>query len=258
MPVSALRDEMRVDYPHWATRELLMNAICHRDYEGNGPVQFYQYDDRIEILNPGGLYGKATPENFPYVNDYRNGIVAEGMKVLGFVNRYSKGVQTVQDELNANGNGNAEFKLHLVTAFMVVENISSFANKETNKEVGKKTNKGADEKTNKDADNEVNTEENIEQNRKTNKAAGKKTNKGANKENKIGRQIRIICDMVRTNPHVTYDGLMEAAGIKYSTVYERVKLLKEQGVLTRQGGLYGGMWIIDEESYSNLYTPQDE
>lgn len=58
MPVSALRDEMRVDYPHWATRELLMNAICHRDYEGNGPVQFYQYDDRIEILNPGGLYGK--------------------------------------------------------------------------------------------------------------------------------------------------------------------------------------------------------
>lgn len=90
VPVSALREEIRVDYPHWATRELLMNAVCHRDYEGNGPVQFYQYDDRIEIMNPGGLYGKATPENFPYVNDYRNGVVAEGMKVLGFVNRYSR------------------------------------------------------------------------------------------------------------------------------------------------------------------------
>lgn len=95
VPASALREEIRLDYPHWATRELLMNAVCHRDYEGNGPVQFYQYDDRIEIMNPGGLYGKATPENFPYVNDYRNGVVAEGMKVLGFVNRYSRGVQTV-------------------------------------------------------------------------------------------------------------------------------------------------------------------
>lgn len=95
VPVSALREEIVVDYPHWATRELLMNAICHRDYEGNGPVQFYQYDDRIEIMNPGGLYGKATPENFPFVNDYRNGVVAEGMKVLGFVNRYSRGVQAV-------------------------------------------------------------------------------------------------------------------------------------------------------------------
>lgn len=125
--VSALREEMKVDYPHWATRELLMNAICHRDYEGNGPVQFYQYDDRIEIMNPGGLYGKATPENFPYVNDYRNGVVAEGMKVLGFVNRYSRGVQAVQDELKANGNGEAEFRLNLVTAFLVTEHLSAHA-----------------------------------------------------------------------------------------------------------------------------------
>lgn len=76
IPVTALREEIVIDYPHWATRELLMNAICHRDYEGHGPIQFYQYDDRIEILNPGGLYGKANPQNFPYVNDYRNSVVS--------------------------------------------------------------------------------------------------------------------------------------------------------------------------------------
>ena len=130
VPVSALREEMRVDYPQWATRELLMNAICHRDYEGNGPIQFYQYDDRIEILNPGGLYGKATPENFPYVNDYRNGVVAEGMKVLGFVNRYSRGIQAVQDELKESGNGEAEFNLNLGTAFLVIEQLSMYSKTE--------------------------------------------------------------------------------------------------------------------------------
>lgn len=86
-----------VDYPSWAIRELLMNAVCHRDYEGNGPIQFYQYDDRIEILNPGGLYGKANPKIFPWVNDYRNGVIAEAMKVMGFVNRFSRGVQRVQE-----------------------------------------------------------------------------------------------------------------------------------------------------------------
>lgn len=79
-----------------------MNAVCHRDYEGNGPIQFYQYDDRIEILNPGGLYGKANPKNFPWVNDYRNGVIAEAMKVIGFVNRFSRGVQRVQEELKDN------------------------------------------------------------------------------------------------------------------------------------------------------------
>ena len=131
VPVSALREENIVDYPQWAIRELLMNAVCHRDYEGNGPIQFYQYDDRIEILNPGGLYGKANPRNFPWVNDYRNGVVAEAMKVIGFVNRFSRGVQRVQEDLKANGNEEADFNLNLETAFLVKVNISkkSFASK---------------------------------------------------------------------------------------------------------------------------------
>ncbi|MDE6536289.1 MAG: putative DNA binding domain-containing protein [Muribaculaceae bacterium] len=119
VPVSALREENLVDYPSWAIRELLMNAICHRDYESNGPIQFYQYVNRIEILNPGGLYGKANPRNFPLVNDYRNGVLAEAMKVIGFVNRFSRGVQRVQEELKANGNEAADFDLGLETAFLV-------------------------------------------------------------------------------------------------------------------------------------------
>ncbi len=46
---------------------------------------------------------------------------------------------------------------------------------------------------------------------------------------------------------------MEKLGIGYSSVYERVKLLKQQGILTRKGGLYGGSWEINEELYSQLY-----
>ena len=124
IPVSAIREDYFVDYPYWATRELVMNAVCHRDYTGNGPVQFYQYDDRIEILNPGGLYGKANSQNFPRVNDYRNPVIAEGMRVLGYVNRYSWGVLEVQDRLEENGNGLPEFDLDLITAFLVKERIS--------------------------------------------------------------------------------------------------------------------------------------
>lgn len=127
IPVSTLREETIIDYPHWAMRELLMNAVCHRDYEGNGPIQFYQYDNRIEIINPGGLYGKATEENFPTVNDYRNPIIAEGMKVLGFVNRFSRGVFRVEEELKENGNGTPNFQLNLGTAFLVSVALSESA-----------------------------------------------------------------------------------------------------------------------------------
>lgn len=101
-----------------------MNAIMHRDYEGNAPIQFYEYDDRIEIQNLGGLYGKVSPDNFPNVSDYRNPFIAEAMKVLGYVNRFSRGVYRVQKELGENGNGQASFDFSLITAFRVVESVS--------------------------------------------------------------------------------------------------------------------------------------
>ena len=50
IPISVLREETVANYPYWATRELLMNAIMHRDYETNAPIQFYEYDDRIDKI----------------------------------------------------------------------------------------------------------------------------------------------------------------------------------------------------------------
>ena len=155
-------------------------------------------------MNPGGLYGKATPENFPYVNDYRNGVVAEGMKVLGFVNRYSRGVQTVQDELKSNGNGEAEFKLHLGTAFLVVERISSFAQEE--------------------------------------KKGLKKEKKEEKKE--LKNSLREVLDLIRRNPDITYGDLMAALHITQTPLYNRIKELKEMGAIKREGGRYGGRWVV--------------
>lgn len=107
--VSPLREESRVPYPAVAIRELLMNAIMHRDYESNAPVRFYWFDDRIEIQNPGGLYGAVTPETFPNQNDYRNPKIAEAMKTLGYVNTFGRGIARTQRALRENGNPQAEF-----------------------------------------------------------------------------------------------------------------------------------------------------
>ena len=101
-------------------RELMMNAVMHRDYQANMPTRLYQYDHHIEIMNPGGLYGQARPENFPHVNDYRNSVVAEMMKNLSYVNMFNHGVSEVQDLLKENQSPVAEFNVNLVTAFSVI------------------------------------------------------------------------------------------------------------------------------------------
>lgn len=107
---SALGEKLLPDYPEWALRELLMNAAMHRNYDSNTPIRFYAFSDHIEIQSPGGLYGEATPENFPTRNSYRNPIIAEAMKSLGFVNRFGYGVQRAQTLLAKNGNRPAEFE----------------------------------------------------------------------------------------------------------------------------------------------------
>ncbi|WP_031598655.1 RNA-binding domain-containing protein [Ferrovum myxofaciens] len=108
--ISALEEKLLPDYPEWALRELLMNAVMHRNYDSNTPIRFYVFSDHIEIQSPGGLYGEATPENFPTRNSYRNPVIAEAMKSLGFVNRFGYGVQRAQALLSQNGNLPAEFE----------------------------------------------------------------------------------------------------------------------------------------------------
>jgi len=104
-----LQEKTVFNYPAVAVRELMMNAIMHRDYSSNTPVRFYWFADRIEIQSPGGLYGEVTKETLTERNSYRNPIIAEAMHSLGYVNRYGYGIQRAQAALKENGNSPAEF-----------------------------------------------------------------------------------------------------------------------------------------------------
>ena len=117
--VSLLREEMMSNYPYTAIRELLLNACMHRDLQSNTPLRFYEFANHLEIMNAGGLYGNARPENFPRVNDYRNPLIASAMKTFGYVNMFNRGVGQVQIDLKENGNPPADFDVNLITAFKV-------------------------------------------------------------------------------------------------------------------------------------------
>jgi len=115
-----LGEDYEYAYPPSAIQELLYNAVIHRDYQSNAPIKFYEFVDRIEITNPGGLYGDARPENFPNKNDYRNPTLAEAAKNLGFINAFNVGVKRAKAALQRNGSPEPVFILNQPTSFGVI------------------------------------------------------------------------------------------------------------------------------------------
>jgi ATP-dependent DNA helicase RecG len=86
----------------------------HRAYDStNAPVRAYWFDDRIEIISPGGPFGNVTPANFGQLGlaDYRNPHLPEAMRVLNLVQRFGVGIATPQTALRENGNPPIEFQV---------------------------------------------------------------------------------------------------------------------------------------------------
>lgn len=105
--------EDRTDYPVTAIREAILNALVHRDYsihtEGM-PIQVLMFEDRIEIRNPGGIYGRMSIDQLGKVQaDTRNPVLALALEVLGITeNRYS-GIPTIRREMKVYNLVPAEF-----------------------------------------------------------------------------------------------------------------------------------------------------
>lgn len=117
------QDKLMPDYPEWAVRELLHNAVMHRDYQSNTPIRFYWFSDRIEIQSPGGLYGEVTPETILSRNSYRNPVMAEALKAMGYVNRFGFGIARAQHLLEENGNPPAEFRFEDRVVSVVIRRV---------------------------------------------------------------------------------------------------------------------------------------
>uniref|UniRef100_A0A7C4RNF9 Transcriptional regulator n=1 Tax=Desulfatirhabdium butyrativorans TaxID=340467 RepID=A0A7C4RNF9_9BACT len=110
-------------YPRVALQQLIRNAVMHRTYENTyAPVRVHWFDDRIEIINPGGPFGTVTRENFgrPGITDYRNPNLADAMRVMGFVQRFGVGIQIARAELKKNGNPELEFQIEPMTVLATV------------------------------------------------------------------------------------------------------------------------------------------
>ena len=75
-------------------------------------MRVYWFANKISISSPGGVYGEVTKENFGTgITSYRNPTIAEAIKNMGFMQKFGRGLVTVREELNNNGNPPADFDI---------------------------------------------------------------------------------------------------------------------------------------------------
>lgn len=93
-----------------AIREIILNAVCHRDYRMAGSVFVRQYPERIEVVNPGGLPPGITFENILWQQAPRNRRLAETFSRCGLVERSGQGMNRIFETCIRESKGEPDFK----------------------------------------------------------------------------------------------------------------------------------------------------
>lgn len=88
------------EYPEKAIREIVANAVIHRDYKITETyTQVNLFEDRIEIFSPGCLPPGVTVENIKDAQMSRNEIIAARLKELDYLEEYGRGINIVFNKM---------------------------------------------------------------------------------------------------------------------------------------------------------------
>jgi ATP-dependent DNA helicase RecG len=105
-PQGQIFREDRLPLPTEALREILLNAVIHRDYSSPaGHIAIAVFDDRVEIRSSGRLPAGVTVEQLsgPHLSELRNPLIAGAFHRAGAVEIWGRGTNRVIDECRRHG-----------------------------------------------------------------------------------------------------------------------------------------------------------
>ena len=88
------------EYPRFAVREAIINAVCHRDYRIQGRrIEIRMYTDRLEVISPGGLAGWMTLDNLVDEHYSRNPRIVMGLYQWGYIEELGLGIDLMIEQM---------------------------------------------------------------------------------------------------------------------------------------------------------------
>lgn len=91
-------------------KELIINAVIHRNYQMSSSVQVAVYDDRIEISSPGSIYGSLTLEEaLSGRSSIRNKTLARTLEKIDVLEGWGSGFKRIFSQCEEYGVAKPEF-----------------------------------------------------------------------------------------------------------------------------------------------------
>lgn len=217
-----LQREERWDYPLDAVREIVVNAIVHRDYRDASDSIVKIFDDRIEIYNPGKLPEGLSVEKLlsgDYISTIRNKKVAEIFKEANIIEKYGSGILRIHEGFADHGLPAPKFE-EIGSGFRVTAFKETAKNDRLKDRIKDRLNDRIKEKAQKyDEKVAVKTEE----------------------------KEKILLQKIKENPLITAEELSGILNINERNTRRYLAKLKEQGKIKRVGSRKNGTWQVIED-----------
>ena len=199
------------EYPLDALRELLLNAIIHRDYQSSTDVQIKIFDNSISFFNPSGLYGNITIEDLRtdnYRASTRNKQLSEALYLTRDIEKYGSGFLRIRKEIATYPTMTFHYS---DTGYGFLAEFSYESQK-------------------------------ISISKSSEKSSERSSEKSSEKSSEI------LLNLIRTNPKITIRELAAIMGISPRMVEKYLKQLTDKSIIIRLGGRKAGHWEVKKKN----------
>ena len=117
------------EYPEFAWKELIVNAVAHRDYSIKGTdIQIKMFDDRLTVESPGTLPGIVRLNNMRHVHFSRNPKIAQFLHEYEYVQEFGEGVDRLYEVMETAGLPQPEYRVEAFMLYATIRNTKTDAN----------------------------------------------------------------------------------------------------------------------------------
>lgn len=222
-----------LEIPEDALREIIFNAIIHKEYPGYS-IQMRVYNDRIWLWNSGGLPEGITFEQFMGVHSScpRNRLIARAFYLAGFIESWGRGINKIKTEFIENGLESPIYKEEMGgMSVYITRKKGLYGENDTGNDTENDTVKGNDK---------YNDNKSIIINNNT-------KNDHVNDTVKLTKMERRILQVLNMDYKATYTSIMDLLQVARPTVARAISKFQQNGLLVREGSDKSGYWYVTEK-----------